>query len=286
MKRIVIAGAGGMTGSQLAEQAEAAGWHVSAFARADLDITDSQAVDRAIRNAKPDVVVNAAGYTAVDEAERDQVAAMRVNGDGAANLALSAGEAGATIVQISTDYVFDGTSSRPYRPDDAVGPLSAYGESKLAGEGAVRATNVKHVIVRTSWVYGLTGRNFLRTMLRLAGRGDAIRVVDDQRGCPTSSVDLAAALLRVATVAADGRAKSGTYHFANSGVTTWYGFAKAIFEQAPGAPPQLQPILSADFPAAATRPAYSVLDTTTFASAFELRPRPWQDALKSLLASP
>lgn len=274
MKRMLVAGAGGMTGSELTRQAHDAGWHVVAASRAELDITDPAAVDNAVRNAAPDVVINAAAYTAVDDAEGDRLTAMSVNCDGAANLARAAGQAEAIIVHISTDYVFDGESTRPYTPDDTVGPLSVYGESKLAGEEAVRSHSPNHVIVRSSWVYSNSGRNFVTTMLRLAGSNTPIRVVDDQYGCPTSAHDLAGALLRVAAVTTEGGSATGTYHFTNSGVTSWCGFAEAILEDRFENPPAVHPITTADFPSAARRPHYSVLDSGTFTSTFGVQPRP------------
>ncbi len=272
-----------MTGTELAKQAFDSGWTVTALGRDALDITDAAAVDIAVREARPDVVVNAAAFTMVDAAESARDAAMSVNRDGAANLARASNEFGASIVHISTDYVFDGESSRPYAPGDPVHPLSVYGESKLAGEDAVRMSSATHAIVRTSWVYSHTGRNFVTTMLRLAAAGGDIRVVVDQHGSPTSSADLATALLGVATVAAGGGLVSGTYHFSNAGVTTWCGFARAIFEEKLETPPNVTPITTQEFPTAARRPRYSVLDTSGFTAAFGVRPRPWREALRSTL---
>lgn len=283
MKRMLVAGAGGMTGSELTRQARDAGWHVAALSRAELDITDPAAVDDAVRNAAPDVVINAAAYTAVDDAEGDRLTAMSVNCDGAANLARAALQAEALIVHISTDYVFDGESTRPYVPGDTVGPLSVYGESKLAGEEAVRSHSPNHVIVRSSWVYSNTGRNFVTTMLRLAGSNTPIRVVDDQYGCPTSAHDLAGALLRVAAVTTKGGSATGTYHFTNSGVTSWYGFAKAIFDEKLDGAPTVYAISTGEYPTAAERPRYSVLDSSGFTVAFGMCPRPWREALRSTL---
>ncbi len=285
MKRMLVAGAGGMTGSALTRQARDAGWSVTALSRTELDITDPAAVDDAIRRAVPDVVVNAAAYTAVDDAEREKVTAMSVNRDGAGNLARASAQAEAIIVHISTDYVFDGSSTRPYVPDDTVGPLSVYGQSKLAGEEAVRLYNPNHVVVRSSWVYSDTGTNFVTTMLRLARGCQPVRVVDDQYGSPTSAQDLAGALLRVAAVTTDGNPARGTYHFSNSGVTSWCGFAKAIFEELFDDPPAVHPINTADFLTPARRPRYSVLDSGTFTRAFGIQPRPWRDALRMTLES-
>ncbi|MEJ7759198.1 MAG: dTDP-4-dehydrorhamnose reductase [Gemmatimonadaceae bacterium] len=283
MKRLLIVGAGGMTGTALTRHALAADWDVTALTRDNLDIGDAVQVAESTRRARPDVVINAAGYTAVDAAENARDAAMRVNRDGAANLAQSAAEAGAAIVHISSDYVFDGESATPYAPDAEPHPVSAYGESKLAGEQAVRMHNQRHTIVRTSWVYSHTGDNFLRTMLRLAADGKEIRVVDDQHGSPTCASDLAVALLRVASLVANNADVGGTYHFTNSGSTTWCGFARAIFEERRNSAIIVRPIATREYPTAARRPRYSVLDTSAFTSAFGRQPRPWRDALRSTL---
>jgi dTDP-4-dehydrorhamnose reductase len=179
------------------------------------------------------------------------------------------------VIHISTDYVFNGESSLPYKPDDCVAPINVYGESKLAGEIAVRDECPDHVIVRTSWVYSHVGKNFVRTMLAAAKEGRPMKVVDDQHGCPTSSGDLAAALIRVAE---SDRQIRGTFHFCNEGATTWYHFAKEIFRIRRLAP-DLSPISSYDFASKATRPRSSVLDCTSFITTFGLTPRPWHAAL-------
>lgn len=283
MSRLLIAGAGGMTGSELSQQARNTEWDLVALTRSDLDITDPDAVSAAVSAAKPDVVINAAAYTAVDNAERNAEAAMSVNRDGAAYLARAAASAGAAVIHISTDYVFDGRASRPYAPGDETRPLSVYGETKLAGENRVRECNANHIIIRTSWVYHHSGSNFMRTMIRLGSEQRELRVVDDQSGGPTSAADLASALLHAAKAATLGASSCGTFHFSNAGVTTWYGFAKAIFEERGGEMPAITPIATRDFPTAAARPSYSVLDTSSFSSRFGVKPRHWRDALRSVM---
>lgn len=274
-----MTGAGGMVGAELTRQARARGWDCAAFVRDELDITDAPRVDTAVAGERPDVVINAAAFTAVDAAEDSAQEAMSVNAAGAGNVARAAENNGAAVIHISTDYVFDGAAGRPYRPDDPVSPINTYGESKLAGEIEVRKYCVRHCIVRTSWIYSHEGRNFVRTMLRAAaGTGD-LRVVDDQYGSPTSAADLASALLRVSEVVSGDKLLAGTFHFCNSGSTTWHAFANAIFELRGGTPPRIAAISTDQFPTRARRPAWSVLDTTTFSARFGLSPRPWRDAL-------
>lgn len=277
--RVMITGASGMTGSELARQAVANGWESSAFTHRELDIGDDAAVSEAVAAAQPDVIINAAAFTGVDAAESARAEAMRVNRDGPANLARSARKSGATMIHISTDYVFDGTSSRPCLPSDPVHPTGVYGESKLAGEIAVRDACERHAIVRTSWVYSHDGRNFVRTMLQAGAEKRELRVVNDQHGSPTAAADLASALLRAAERVHAFPALGGTYHFSNAGITTWYEFAKAIFELRGGDAPRIVPIATSDYPTVARRPAYSALDTTSFRETFDVTPRHWRDAL-------
>jgi dTDP-4-dehydrorhamnose reductase len=282
--KVMVTGAGGMAGSELAREAHRKGWECVALARADLDVADRGEVDRLIAREHPDVIVNAAGYTAVDSAEDSPEEAMAVNGAGAGNIATSAERHGAAVVHISTDYVFDGSGTKPYRPGDAVAPLGVYGESKLAGEIEVREKCERHAIIRTSWVYSHEGRNFVRTMLRLAGERDRIRVVNDQRGSPTSAADLARALARVAERLEENSSATGTYHFCNAGITTWYEFALAVFELRGNHAPEIVPVATEDFPAKARRPRWSVLDTSSFVETFGLSPRPWRAALADTMA--
>ena len=277
--RAMVTGAGGMTGAELVRQARRKGWKCEGYMRSDLDITDPLAVDAAIRSARPDIVFNAAAFTAVDAAEAAGDVAMEVNADGAGNVARAATTVGATVVHISTDYVFDGRASRPYLPSDPVSPVNAYGKTKLAGEILVRGAAAKHLIVRTSWVYSHEGRNFVRAMLRAADDKRELRVVNDQQGSPTSAADLASALLDSAEAVHASPSLAGTYHFSNSGIVTWYEFAKAIFEIRGGEVPRMRPISTAEYPTPARRPAWSALDTTSFEGAFGITPRPWRDAL-------
>ena len=186
------------------------------------------------------------------------------------------------IIHISTDYVFDGRSSRPYLPDDPAAPINVYGDTKLAGEKGVRDLAPRHAIVRTSWVYNHDGRNFVRTMLRLALEQSGLNVVYDQHGRPTSAQDLAHALLTVATVMKDDDSVNGTFHFANTGQTTWFDFAKTLFELR-GLAPSLRPISTSEFPTAAKRPMWSVLDTSSFEQTFGITPRKWEAALVETL---
>lgn len=282
--KVMVTGAGGMTGGELARRARALGWDCAPFTHAELDISDAPAVAAAVESERPDVILNAAAYTSVDAAESNRETAMRVNSDGARNVARAAASIGASVVHVSTDYVFDGTSARPYLPTDPVKPLGAYGESKEAGERAVREECGAHLIVRTSWVYSNEGRNFVRTMLRAAAEGkESLKIVSDQHGCPTSAADLAAALLRAGERVHGEGSLSGTYHFSNSGPTTWYDFATAVFELRGGPAPRLIPVSTSEHAAAARRPAYSVLDTTSFQRAFGVTPRPWRDALRNTL---
>lgn len=283
--RVLVTGARGQLGSELVRQALQVGWLVVPLARADLDIGDREAVVRAIETAKPSAVLNAAAYTRVDDAERDPGEAMRVNGEGPRTLARACREEGIPIVHFSTDYVFDGRSSRPYRPDDPPSPLGAYGRSKWEGERAVREETDRHLILRTAWVFGVQGRNFVKSILRLARQGEPLRVVDDQVGSPTAAADLARAALTALEHARDTGTGWGVHHFVNAGQTTWHGFAERILALAPGPMlvREIERISSADLDLPAPRPAYSVLDTTGFVQTFGLAPRPWEVALERVL---
>lgn len=280
--KLLVTGAGGMVGSHLVTQARESGWDCTGYTHRDLDITDSEAVAAAIREASPEIVINAAAYTAVDKAEQDEAYATLVNGDGAGNVAHAASSVGAGVIHVSTDYVFDGEAHEPYRPTDETNPINAYGRSKLAGELAVRALCARHTIIRTSWVYSHEGHNFVRTMLRLAESGKELSVVDDQQGSPTAASDLAEAILKTAQAMTE-RSITGTFHFTNAGVTTWYDFACAIFEMHGLTTQSVKAISTADFPAPAKRPLWSVLDCTTFEREFGMTPRTWRSALRETL---
>jgi len=233
----------------------------------------------------PDVVVNAAAYTAVDRAESEPDAAFRANAEAPRRIAEACAERDALLLHYSTDYVFDGRGMRPYREDDPTAPLGVYGASKLAGEHAVRDSGARHMIFRTAWVYAAHGRNFLRTMLRLAGEREELRVVCDQVGSPTPAgfiADTSAAILR------QPFDRSGTWHLTASGETSWHGFAEAIMSDAHARgliarQPRIIPIGTVDYPTPAARPAYSVLDTARLQGDFDLRPVSWQDGLGQVL---
>jgi dTDP-4-dehydrorhamnose reductase len=273
--RLLVTGAAGMLGTDVV--AAAAPHEAVAFARADLDITDADAVQAAVRDVRPDAVVNCAAWTDVDGAEAAEAQATAINGDGAGHVAAAAAEAGAFIVHVSTDYVFAGDAGEPYAEADPTGPRTAYGRSKLAGEAAVAAAAPgAHAIVRTAWVFGPHGRNFVDTMLRLGAERDALRVVADQIGCPTYTGHLAQALVAVA--AARPR---GILHVAGGGRCSWFELARAAFAGA-GMDVALTPIATADYPLPAPRPAFSVLASTR-ADAPTLPS--WQDGLAAHLAA-
>lgn len=286
---LLVAGAGGQVGGEIAAAPGADAFRVVALDRAGLDVADAAAVERVVAAVRPDVVVNAAAYTAVDQAEREHEAAFAINRDGPAHLAAACARRDVPLLHISTDYVFDGTKDGPYVEDDAIGPLNVYGASKAAGEAAVREMLPRHVILRTSWVYGARGRNFVKTMLRLGAQYDRLTVVDDQHGSPSAAAEIAAALVVVARrLVLEGAPRYGTFHFAGQGVTTWYGFAQAIFAEAAAAgartPAELVPIPSSGYPTPARRPTNSVLDCARFVTTFGFVPRHWQESLRLTLA--
>jgi dTDP-4-dehydrorhamnose reductase len=249
---------------------------VRALGSAELDITDRLAIAAAVADFGPDVIVNAAAYTAVDAAESDEERAYAVNATGPALLAAEAARTGTRLVHVSTDYVFDGTAGRPYPTDAPTGPTSAYGRTKLAGEQAVRALAPDlGYVVRTAWVYGAVGANFVKTMVKLEASHPTLSVVDDQRGSPTWSADLARGI--VALVRSD--APAGIYHCTNSGDTTWHGFTRAIFAELGADPERVAPTTTDKFPRPAPRPAYSVLSDAEWLAA-GLPPMPdWRVAL-------
>jgi dTDP-4-dehydrorhamnose reductase len=289
VRTIVVFGAGGQVGRALVRARPPPGLEVRGLTRAQVDIVEAQAVRRALADA-PGIaaVVNAAAYTDVDRAESERAAAFAANATGPAVLAEACAAAGLPLIHLSSDYVFDGTKTRAYAEDDPPAPLGAYGASKLAGEEAVRARCPRAVVLRTSWVYGPAGRNFVRTMLRLGAERKTLRVVDDQRGSPTSALDIADAVLAISGALAQGKRNGfGTFHFCDSGSTTWYGFACAIFELARArglpAPETVEPIVTADYPTPAPRPANSVLDCSRLATVYAVAAPPWRESLAACL---
>ncbi|TFC89642.1 dTDP-4-dehydrorhamnose reductase [Cryobacterium sp. TMT1-21] len=272
MTRYLITGAAGMLGRDL--QAALAGRDVTALDRAELDITDQDAVLAAATGF--DVIINAAAYTKVDDAETNEDAAYAINATGPRNLALAAAATGAKLVQVSTDYVFDGRATSPYPEDTSIDPISAYGRTKAAGEAFVlQGHPTGSYIVRTAWLYGQHGPNFPKTMLKLAAARDTLSVVDDQVGQPTWTADLAAQIVALL----DSGAPAGIYHGTSSGVTSWFGFAQAVFASAGLDPARVTPTDSSQFVRPAPRPSYSVLGHDAWASAGLAPIRDWREAL-------
>ena len=283
---ILLFGAGGQLGRETMDLAKTRSIDLVGLTRAEGDITDRNAIRAALERFTPRLIVNAAAYTAVDKAESDVPGAFAGNASGPQNLAVEANARSIPLIHFSTDYVFDGAKLASYVETDPIGPAGAYGRSKAEGEALVRAELPHHVIIRTAWVYGAHGANFLKTMLRLAGERDELRVVADQHGCPTATIDLAEAIFAVDRAISAGIQPWGTYHFAGTGVTTWHGFANEIIEAANsfnGKRPKVTAIQTADFPTPARRPVNSALDSTHFTGVFGYRAAPWQDRTRDVV---
>ena len=283
--RVLVTGREGQLVQSLRERAAGLdGIELIAVGRPELDLERPGGAAAAIADRSPDLVINAAAYTRVDDAEDDEAGAFRVNAAGAGEVAEAAEKAGAAVVQVSTDYVFDGRLPRAYREDDPTAPLGAYGRSKLAGEEAVRSANGRHAIVRTAWVYGPFGRNFVRTMWGLARTRERLDVVADQLGTPTSSLHLADGLLALAARLHDGDegGLGRTYHLAGTGEASWHALAAEVAAHAArreGKAASVHPIRTVDFPTRATRPANSRLDSSLFAQTFGYRAPPWREGV-------
>lgn len=284
---IIVAGRAGQLARGLIEAAAAAGVPLLARGRPEFDLEDVDAAERIAAEFKPRAIVNAAAYTAVDQAESEPARAFAVNRDGAARLAAAAARHGIPFLHVSTDYVFDGLKGAPYNEEDAATPVNVYGQSKLEGEQAVRENNPAAVIVRTSGVYSPWGQNFVRTMLGLADTRDVVTVVNDQMLAPTSALDLARALLTIADrTVAEGERHAGIYHLAGSGAVTWFDFATVIFAGAARRGwrvPRVEPIASADFPRAAKRPPNSTLDCGKAERTFGVRLPSWRESVEACL---
>jgi dTDP-4-dehydrorhamnose reductase len=281
--RILLTGSNGQVGRALQQTLPPLG-KVVALDRSALDLANRDAIRNAVRECRPQLIINAAAYTAVDRAETEPDLAMAVNGIAPGVLAEEAHRINAVLLHYSTDYVFDGTKTTPYLETDKPSPLNVYGKTKLAGEDAIRATGAAHYILRTSWVYAAEGANFLNTILRLANERPELRIVNDQTGAPTwagAIADLTAQLL--ATGQRGENPSYGLYNLTASGAVTWFGFAQAILAEAQKtadrAMPRLTPITTAEYPLPARRPANSRLDTTRLNETFGIRPAPWQDMM-------
>ncbi|MGC0340789.1 dTDP-4-dehydrorhamnose reductase [Streptomyces sp. SLBN-8D4] len=274
----LVTGAGGMLGQDVLARLAQSGERFVALDRKALDLTDADAVSAALEEHRPAVVVNCAAWTAVDDAETREDEALAINGDGPRNLAEACARTGAVLLHVSTDYVFAGDAQEPYAEDAPTAPRSAYGRTKLAGEKAVLGTE-RGYVVRTAWLYGTGGPNFVKTMIKLEGVKDTLDVVDDQRGQPTWSADLAGLLVELGLGALAGTAPAGVYHGTSSGETTWHGFTQEIFRLLGTDPDRVRPTTSAAFVRPAPRPAYSVLGHGRFAEAGIEPLRDWRAAL-------
>jgi dTDP-4-dehydrorhamnose reductase len=287
---VLVFGRTGQLGHALHQMLEGTpGWRL--VGRDDADLSVPGAAARAVAEARPEWVVNAAAYTAVDQAESEPGRAHRINAEATGEMAAAAAEAGAAFLHVSTDYVYDGGKQGPWREDDPTGPLGVYGRTKLEGERLALAANPRTVILRTAWVYAPWGRNFVRTMLRLAAERPRLHIVDDQTGNPTSALDLARACRHTVETLGEapaGDPRWGLYHYAGGGTVTWAGFAHEIFRLAEARglirrAPEIEPITTADYPTPARRPANSALDCARFERAFGLAPRPWGEALAEVM---
>ncbi|HEX4481236.1 MAG TPA: dTDP-4-dehydrorhamnose reductase [Rudaea sp.] len=292
--KILLLGANGQVGFELKRSLAPLGDVVAATRNGEggtlvADVGEATSLRSALEQSHADVIVNAAAYTAVDRGEDEPEVAQRINADALGEIGAWAKSRGVLVVHYSTDYVFDGNGMRPYREEDATSPLGVYGRSKLAGENALHVSECDHVILRTAWVYASRGKNFLLTMLKVGVERDRLRVVDDQRGTPTSAQLIADVTAKVVAKVHRDRANVGTYHLCAAGECTWFAFAQAIFTRAHEAgliarAPLVEAIGTADYPTRAARPRYSVLDTSKLRAAFGVDLPPWQQGLDNVIA--
>jgi dTDP-4-dehydrorhamnose reductase len=304
---ILLTGKNGQVGEELLRVLPRLG-NLTALGRQELDLSRPEDVRRIIREVRPNLIVNAAAYTAVDQAERDEAAARAINADAPAVMAEEAKRIGATLVHYSTDYVFDGSKKSPYGETDPTNPLNVYGQTKLEGEEAIRNSGVAHLIFRTSWVYATRGKNFLLTILRLATQREELRIVQDQTGAPTWSREIASATSRILAQqlqengGSSFQGRTGTYHMTASGETTWYDFARAILEESSGTPQtaswfaaatngralvtrRVVPITTEEFPTPASRPLYSVLSNSLLTKTFGVALPNWREQMNATFTS-
>ncbi|MCR9177003.1 MAG: dTDP-4-dehydrorhamnose reductase [Alphaproteobacteria bacterium] len=282
--RVLVTGISGQVGGALMSVTAPAGITLIGAGRDKLDLSRPGSIAEAVSAMAPDIVVNPAAYTAVDQAETERDLAIVVNRDGPAALAEICGTLGIGLIHLSTDYVFDGSGARPYLPNDPIAPLGVYGASKEAGEAAIRDRLEDHLILRTAWVYAVDGKNFVNTMLRVGAQRDELKVVADQHGTPTAAEDIAAAILAILSARSAGSGVSGTHHYTASGATTWHGLAEAVFARAEpvwGRRPAVQAIPSSEYPTPAARPAYSVLDNSSLDNAVAVPRRDWRAAAEA-----
>jgi dTDP-4-dehydrorhamnose reductase len=281
--RILLTGKNGQVGSALVPALAPLG-ELSAFDRRGLDLLDFQSIGSIVAKVKPDIIINAAAYTAVDRAEKEEDLAFKINFQAVKEFAHEAKSLNALLIHFSTDYVFDGEKPTPYVETDLPSPLSVYGRSKLEGERAIAASGCRHFIFRTSWVYGPTGRNFLQAIIAAARTKPELRVVDDQRGAPTSSLAIAAAVAQVLATPDFSLKPAGTYHLSAAGETTWHGFAKEILSRK-GLQAKVAPVTSAEYGAPARRPKNSMLDNTKIGATFGVALPDWRQGLAAVLAA-
>ncbi len=284
--KILVTGSEGQLGWELLREAKSFGFEAIGFDLPQIDITIKSDMEKIISAAKPDVVVNAAAYTNVDKAEDEQEACFAVNKTGPENLSLICDSFKIPLIHISTDYVYDGRKNAPYTEKDVMRPTNVYGKSKSEGEVAIRNILQKHIIIRTSWLYGIHGHNFVKTIIRLGKEKEEIAVVSDQFGCPTYAADLSNAILSVSScIQKNPDDIWGTYNLCGAGITTWHGFAEKIIEEARKhthiKTKLVKPIASKDYPVKAIRPYFSVLDCSLVKSKFGITQKPWQESLKT-----
>ena len=288
--KALVSGANGQVGWELARKNKIGYIEIKACSHREMDITDINSIQKNVDKYRPNIFINAAAYTSVDKAESESETSVAVNRDGPANLSKVCKKSKIPLIHISTDYVFDGSNKIPYAEDYPVSPMGVYGKSKWEGEEIVRSILESHIILRVSWVFGSHGNNFVKTMLRLGKTGNPIRVVDDQLGCPTPARDIAAVIWKIVElVVSKNQPLWGTYHYCGAGKTTWYGFAKEIFTLAEPflnhQSPNIIPITTAEYPALAKRPVYSVLSCEKIKTKMDIKMRPWRLELFNILKS-